>query len=374
MRHDAPFRRLTVSALAVVLSLAPLSSLTLGQFGLSGALAKNGEGNGGGNGGGQGGGNGNAGGRGSESAGRGGEASGPGSASAASGVAATSTDDRDATRRLGSTSARHAHERQERSGSHSGIGAAVGGMLDRIGEAVTGHRHRQSVEARRHRDDATATRSPTRTASRTRDRETVAATPAATTRPLRFASPSQLGRLNASHASMTALAHAAPNSAVGRIAAYRTAMLAAGASLATLSSARTGVTTAQDRLAAAQDVERRAQDALDAAQAAFQAAPSDATRAAVTSAEAALAAAQHLESLAQAQLADATAAVAQAEQDRQAALRDAAAALQSAANKPITESVVNQVNANLGLAADPSLTSDLMEAVEGPARVAGTTP
>ena len=39
------------------------------------------------------------------------------------------------------------------------------------------------------------------------------------------ATPSELGALNAAHASPQALAHASPNSRVGRIAAYRDAVL-----------------------------------------------------------------------------------------------------------------------------------------------------
>jgi EF hand domain-containing protein len=60
-----------------------------------------------------------------------------------------------------------------------------------------------------------------------------------------------LGALNAAHASETALAHAAPNSRVGKIAAYKEAELAAKAAAAAAADAEAVHTAGQDAFDAA---------------------------------------------------------------------------------------------------------------------------
>jgi len=142
---------------------------------------------------------------------------------------------------------------------------------------------------------------------------------------------SSLGALNAAHASDTALAHASPNSRVGRIAAYRDAALAA-----------------QDAAAAAAGADQAVTDAQTAYDAAFAAAdtnldgvvdandtPTPEQQDALTAAETALADAQA-----------AAATVDQAATDAQAA---ADTALADAANKPVTDQVVDAVNDLLGI-------------------------
>ena len=62
------------------------------------------------------------------------------------------------------------------------------------------------------------------------------------------ADASDLGALNAAHASDTALAHANPNSRVGKIAAYKEAELAAKAATADAAAADQAVADAQDAL------------------------------------------------------------------------------------------------------------------------------
>jgi hypothetical protein len=65
------------------------------------------------------------------------------------------------------------------------------------------------------------------------------------------ADASDLGALNAAHASETALAHAAPNSRVGKIAAYKEAELTAKAAAAAAADAEAVHTAGQDAFAAA---------------------------------------------------------------------------------------------------------------------------
>jgi len=61
---------------------------------------------------------------------------------------------------------------------------------------------------------------------------------------------SELGKLNAAHASSVAMQHAAPGSAVGAIAAYKTEMLAALA-LTDTSAKSAAITSARQELATA---------------------------------------------------------------------------------------------------------------------------
>lgn len=135
-----------------------------------------------------------------------------------------------------------------------------------------------------------------------------------------------LGALNAAHASETALAHASPNSRVGKIAAYKEAALVAK--------------KAADDAATADQAVADAQSALDAALAANA---DDIPENDVDQAT--------IDGLTQ-DVADAEAAAATADADAQAAQDTADAALVNAANKDITDD-------------DGNVLSDVRDAVNG---------
>lgn len=140
------------------------------------------------------------------------------------------------------------------------------------------------------------------------------------------ADASDLGALNAAHASETALAHASPNSRVGKIAAYKEAALVAK--------------KAADDAATADQAVADAQSALDAALAANA---DDIPENDVDQAT--------IDGLTQ-DVADAEAAAATADADAQAAQDTADAALVNAANKDITDD-------------DGNVLSDVRDAVNG---------
>jgi hypothetical protein len=142
------------------------------------------------------------------------------------------------------------------------------------------------------------------------------------------ASASELGALNAAHESPTALANASPNSRVGKIAAYKEAALAAQAADQAVTDAQTAVDGATQAVA-------DAQAALDAANT-----TGDQTQ--IDAAQAQLDAANQTLADAQAGLADAQAAASTAH-------AEADADLAAAANKPITDRVVDAVNSLLGI-------------------------
>jgi hypothetical protein len=125
------------------------------------------------------------------------------------------------------------------------------------------------------------------------------------------AEASSLGALNAAHASDTALAHANPNSRVGKIAAYKEAELAAKAAEADAAGADQAVADAQGALDAALAANADADPLNDVDQAT-------------------------LDGLAQ-DVADAEAAAATADATAEAAKDEADAALVNAANKDITD-------------------------------------
>jgi hypothetical protein len=153
------------------------------------------------------------------------------------------------------------------------------------------------------------------------------------------ASPSNLGALNAAPASPQALAHANPNSREGMIAAYQQAAIAAKAT-------DQAVVTAQANLAAANQAVADAQNALTAAQAALAAnvdpAQAASLTAAVNTAQANLDAANQTAATDAQALANAQAAAATADATRDQALA-------AAANKPVTDRVIDAVNSLLGI-------------------------
>jgi hypothetical protein len=124
------------------------------------------------------------------------------------------------------------------------------------------------------------------------------------------ASASELGSLNAAHASPTALANASPNSRVGKIAAYKEAALEAIANDPDVAQAQTDLDAAK----AAALTNDGVIDATEQAQ--------------IDALEADLKAAEH-------------AAIVNDE--------DSMAALDAAANKPITDRVIDTVNDMLGI-------------------------
>jgi hypothetical protein len=142
------------------------------------------------------------------------------------------------------------------------------------------------------------------------------------------ASASELGALNAAHASPQALANAAPNSRVGKIAAYKNAAL-------TAQTADQAVTDAQSAVDAATQAVADAQAALDAAN--------------TTGDPAQIAAAQSTLDAANQSLADAETNLANAQAGAATADATRDAALAAAANKPITDRVVDAVNDLLGI-------------------------
>jgi len=150
---------------------------------------------------------------------------------------------------------------------------------------------------------------------------------------------SSLGALNAAHASANALAHASPNSRVGKIAAYKEAAIAAKA-------ADQAVADAQANLDAANQAVADAQKALDDAEAALAANVDPAKvgplTAAVTAAQTNLDNANAAAADAQTALTDAQNAAATADATRDQALA-------AAANKPITDQVIDAVNNLLGI-------------------------
>lgn len=150
---------------------------------------------------------------------------------------------------------------------------------------------------------------------------------------------SSLGALNAAHASDTAFANASPNSRVGKIAAYRDAALAT-------QTADQAAADAQANLDAANQAVTDAQQALTDAQNALAANADPAMVASLT--DAVTAAQANLDAANQA-VTDNTQAL--ADTQTTATTTDATPddALAAAANKPVTDQVVNAVNDLLGI-------------------------
>jgi len=138
------------------------------------------------------------------------------------------------------------------------------------------------------------------------------------------AEASRLGALNAAHASDTALAHASPNSRVGKIAAYKDAEVAAKAANADAAAADQAVADAQAKLDAALAAYADTDPLNDVDQATIDRLTQD--------------------------VADAQAAAATADASAQTAQDDADAALVNASNKDITD-------------ADGNVFSDVRDAV-----------
>jgi len=134
-----------------------------------------------------------------------------------------------------------------------------------------------------------------------------------------------LGALNAAHASDTALANAAPNSRVGKIAAYKDAEIAAKAAAADAAAADQAVADAQGKLDAALAANADADPVNDVDQTTIDGLTQD--------------------------VADAEAAAATVDASAQTAQDDADAALVNASNKDITD-------------ADGSVFSDVRDAVD----------
>jgi hypothetical protein len=149
------------------------------------------------------------------------------------------------------------------------------------------------------------------------------------------AEASSLGALNAAHASDTALAHASPNSRVGKIAAYKEAELAAKAATADAAAADQKVADAQGALA---DAETTRDGLVSAADTDGDGVLSDAEKAAMTAdQQQALADSEQAVADAETAVADAQAAAETADATAQTAQDDADAALVNAANKDITD-------------------------------------
>jgi hypothetical protein len=162
---------------------------------------------------------------------------------------------------------------------------------------------------------------------------------------------SSLGALNAAHASDTALDNASPNSRVGKIAAYRDAALAAktadqavadrqadlDAANQTVADDTQALADAQKALDDANALNADADPANDVDQATIDALTTDRDTAQTDLDAANLAAADAAQALAAAQAAAAT-----ADETRDDALA-------AAANKPITDEVVDAVNELLGI-------------------------
>jgi hypothetical protein len=148
-------------------------------------------------------------------------------------------------------------------------------------------------------------------------------------------SASKLGALNAAHASDTALAHANPNSRVGKIAAYKEAELAAKTAAADAAAADQAVADAQTGLA---DAETTRDGLVAAADTDGDGTLSDTEQAAMTQEQKdALAAADQAVSDAEAAVANAQAAAETVDAAAAAAQDEADAALVNAANKDITD-------------------------------------
>lgn len=146
---------------------------------------------------------------------------------------------------------------------------------------------------------------------------------------------SLLGKLNAAHASDTALAHASSKSVVGALATYKSSTLSAQADVSTYTEA---VATDQANVAADQKAITDAQQALTEAQNAND-------QAAIDAANADLAAAQNQLATDQSQLSADQASLAAAQQ----AIVDAQTTLSSSTNKTLTPEVVAKLNALLGI-------------------------
>ncbi len=170
---------------------------------------------------------------------------------------------------------------------------------------------------------------------------------------------SSLGALNAAHASDTAFAHANPTkSRVGRIAAYRDAALAAQTADQAAADAQANLDAANQAVTDGTQAVTDAQAALDAANALNADADplNDVDQATIDSLTAARDTAQADLDAAQADLDAANLAVTdntQAVTDAQAAATTADAtpddALAAAANKPVTDQVIDAVNELLGI-------------------------
>lgn len=154
---------------------------------------------------------------------------------------------------------------------------------------------------------------------------------------------SSLGALNAAHASDTALAHASPNSRVGKIAAYKAAALAAKTANQAVTNAQATVDTDKQAVTADKQALANAQAALDAAVAA------NADPATISSLTATRDAAQTQLTTDQATLATDKATLANAQTAAATADTTRDDALAAAANKPITDQVVDAVNELLGI-------------------------
>lgn len=180
-------------------------------------------------------------------------------------------------------------------------------------------------------------------------------------------SPSELGALNAAHANPNALKHAAPNSRVGRIAAYRDAVVAGqelqadldakAAELDALTPPDRATAEVQTELAAAQQLtDDTAATVADLEQALADAGGADpAIEADLAAAEADLAAAEADEAALQGEydaavayetLSDEVDDLAQQVEDQPEVERSL---LEAAANKPVTDAVEAAVKRLLGL-------------------------
>jgi hypothetical protein len=149
------------------------------------------------------------------------------------------------------------------------------------------------------------------------------------------ADASDLGALNAAHASPQALAHANPNSRVGKIAAYKEAELAAKSVAADAATADQAVADAQSGLA---DAEATRDGLVAAADTDGDGTLSDTEQAAMTQEQKdALAAADQAVSDAEAAVANAQAAAETVDAAAAAAQDEADAALVNASNKDITD-------------------------------------
>jgi hypothetical protein len=149
------------------------------------------------------------------------------------------------------------------------------------------------------------------------------------------ADASDLGALNAAHASPQALAHANPNSRVGKIAAYKEAELAAKSAVADAATADQAVADAQSGLT---DAEATRDGLVAAADTDGDGTLSDTEQAAMTQEQKdALAAADQSVSDAEAAVANAQAAAETADAAAAAAQDEADAALVNASNKDITD-------------------------------------
>ncbi|WP_171235762.1 hypothetical protein [Ruegeria sp. HKCCA6837] len=202
-------------AIALLGSTAVVATVAAPDF----AYAKEGKGNGGGNGGGKGNGNGggNGGGNGNGAKGDNGDRSAAGNSSRGNKADSNRGSNRAGKSGNGKSKSQSAHSGQKKGGGFSLKGLFTG----------KGTKRKSASSPKRVTTSGTHN---TKTAHRS---TSVEESVRPVTRPKRYhveeeleAHPSELGALNAAHASPTALENAAPNSRVGRIAAYRDTVLA----------------------------------------------------------------------------------------------------------------------------------------------------